>query len=138
MAITGGANAIGYFTHVWKPSYRQFGVPEENRRALAEINAQITRLAPAILGKEVGGKATVSEAGVKVDALFRAHDGSLYVFAVNYDERLKETAATFEVPHLADGAAVEVLDEGRTLRAGAGRFTDRFDPLAVHLYRVKR
>lgn len=138
MAICGGARAIGYFTHVWKPSYRQFGVPEENRRALAEINAQITRLAPAILGNEVTGKTAVAEAGVKVDAFFRAHDGSLYVFAVNYDERLKGTAATFEVRGLADGAAVEVLDEGRTLRARAGHFTDRFDPLAVHLYRVKR
>ena len=34
MAICGGATAIGYFTHVWKPSYQQFGVPEENRKAL--------------------------------------------------------------------------------------------------------
>ena len=37
MAICQGATAIGYFTHVWKPSYHQFGVPEENRKALRRI-----------------------------------------------------------------------------------------------------
>ncbi len=137
MAITGGATAVGYFTHVWKPSYKQFGVPEANREALAEINAQITRLAPAILGKPAEGQTAVAEPGVKVDALFRAHDGAAYVFAVNYDERLKGTDVRFEVPGLADGAAVEVLGEGRTLRLRGGRFTDRFAPLAVHVYRVK-
>ena len=51
MAICQGATAIGYFTHVWKPSYQQFGVPEENRQALRRMNDQITRLAPAILGQ---------------------------------------------------------------------------------------
>jgi hypothetical protein len=138
MAVTGGATAIGYFTHVWKPSYKQFGVPEENRKALAEINGQLARLTPAILGKHVEGKAAPAEADVKVDAIFRAHGGARYVFAVNYDERLKGTDVTFTVPGLADGAAVEVIDEGRTLRARAGDFTDRFEALAVHLYRVKR
>ena len=51
MSICRGATAIGYFTHVWKPQYAQFGVPEENRRALRQINEQITRLTPAILGR---------------------------------------------------------------------------------------
>ncbi len=138
MALTGGATAIGYFTHTWKPSYKQFGVPEANRKALARINARLARLAPAILGKRVAGKATPAEKDVKVDAVFRESGGARYVFAVNYDERLKGTDVTFEAAGLADGAAVEVIDEDRTLRARAGGFTDRFDPLAVHLYRVKR
>ena len=137
MAVTGGATAIGYFTHIWKPSYKQFGVPEENRKALAQVNSQLASLGPAILGKRLEGKATAAEDGVKVDAIFRARDGARYVFAVNYDERLKGTDVAFEVPGVADGAAVEVIDEGRTLRARVGGFTDRFDPLAVHLYRVK-
>ena len=33
MSICGGATGIGYFTHVWKPSYSTFGVPAENREA---------------------------------------------------------------------------------------------------------
>jgi len=138
MALTGGATAVGYFTHIWKPAYKQFGVPEENRKALAEINGRLARLAPAILGKRIDGTATAAEDGVKVDAIFREADGARYVFAVNYDERQKGTDVTFAVAGAADGAAVEVIDEDRTLRIQGGRFTDRFDPLAVHLYRVKR
>ena len=52
MAICRVATAIGYFTHVWKPAYHQFGVPEENRTALREIIAQITRSASAILSDQ--------------------------------------------------------------------------------------
>jgi len=136
MAVTGGATAVGYFTHVWKPSYDQFGVPEANRKALADVNAQLTRLAPAILGEACAGKTAATDPAAKVAALFRAHGGARYVFAVNYDERPAATRATFEVPGLADGAAVEVVDEDRTVRAAAGGFADAFDPLAVHIYRV--
>jgi hypothetical protein len=137
MAICRGATAIGYFTHVWKPAYSQFGVPDENRRALAEVNGQITRLAPAILGRPLARKTACAGADAKLDALFRDHDGATYVFAVNYDERDKATRGTFEVEGLAAGTTVEVVDEGRTLTAGDGRFSDAFEPLAVHVYRFK-
>ena len=138
MSICRGATAIGYFTHVWKPSYHQFGVPEENRRALRAINGQIARLAPAILAAAPPQAATIrSPESAKLDVLTRQHDGSLYLFAVNYDERLKKATATIAVPGLAAGAAVEVVDEGRTLRSGAGSFADAFEPLAVHIYRIR-
>ena len=137
MALCRGATAIGYFTHVWKPAYHQFGVPQQNRRALREINDQITRLAPAILGAPTNRKTALPAGDVKVDAMVREHGGNVYVFAVNYDERLKGTSATFAIDGLPDGAAVEVIDEGRTLKVQGGRFSDRFEPLAVHIYRVK-
>jgi len=138
MAITGGATGIGYFTHVWKPAYHQFGVPDENRKALAAINAQVTRLAPAILGRPWSGHVVATEPDPKVATLLRAHDGHVYVFAVNYVEHKTPVHATFTVHGLAPGAKVEVVDEDRTLRAAAGGFTDTFDPLAVHVYRVAR
>ncbi|MCX5675628.1 MAG: hypothetical protein NTX87_11535 [Planctomycetota bacterium] len=137
MALCRGATAIGYFTHVWKPAYSPFGVPEENRRALREVNDQVTRLAPAILAAAPGRAVGIEAAGgVKVDALARSHGGRLYVFAVNYDEGLKETRATIKVPGLAAGAQVEVVDEGRTIPAEAGALADTFAPLAVHIYRM--
>ncbi len=139
MAICRGATAIGYFTHVWKPAYHQFGVPEENRIALREINAQITRLAPAILSDEPMPAVTIrTEADVKLDVLARRHAGSLYLFAVNYDERAVPAQATVTVPNLPAEAEIEVLDERRVIRARAGSFSDDFGPLAVHLYRVKQ
>ncbi|NQT41593.1 MAG: hypothetical protein HQ581_29155, partial [Planctomycetes bacterium] len=63
-------------------------------------------------------------------------DGRLYVFAVNYDERLKQAEATITVEGLPPGREVEVVDEGRTITTRAGSFSDSFDPLAVHIYRV--
>ncbi len=34
-------------------------------------------------------------------------------------------------------AVVEVLGEGRSIKAKAGRFADHFKPYAVHLYRIR-
>jgi len=137
MAVCRGATAIGYFTHVWKPSYKQFGVPEENRRALREINGQITRLTPAILGGQPQRAVTIkSEESVKLDVMAKTLDRQLVVFAVNYDQRYLGTEATIAVEGLAAGVDVEVVDEDRTIRSGAGSFSDRFDPMAVHIYRI--
>lgn len=145
MAICRGATAIGYFTHVWKPSYKQFGVPEENRKALGEINGQITRLAPAILGKQpertvsiqAEGRAEGQAEGTpKIDTVAREHGGRLYIFAVNYDQRLVNSNAKITVAGLPSGAEVGVIDEARTIRSSPGWFTDSFEPLAVHIYRI--
>lgn len=137
MAICRGATAIGYFTHVWKPSYSQFGVPKENREALVQINRQITQLTPAILGQEpnwaVGVKA---EGDAKIDVMARKHDGQLYIFVVNYDERLVKSIATVTVENLPAGKEITVIDEVRTIRSREGSFSDAFDPLAVHIYRI--
>lgn len=137
MAITGGATAIGYFTHVWKPSYNQFGVPNANREALRQINDQITRLAPAILGPVSRRPVKIAAGDVKLAAIAREHDGRLYVFAVNYDERDRKAKARITVEGLPAGTSVAVIDEGRMLRADDGAFADVFDPLAVHLYRIE-
>lgn len=137
MAICGGATGIGYFTHVWKPSYQQFGVPPENRKALRSINDQIARLAPAILGPRPK-RAVAFAAGNKGKLAFaaRERDGELYIFAVNCDERPGKTEATFTVESLPAGNDIAVVDEDRTLRSAAGSFTDTFAPLAVHIYRI--
>ena len=137
MAICRGATAIGYFTHVWKPSYSQFGVPEENRKALVQINRQITQLTPAILGQEPKRAVTVeAEDDAKIDVMAKEHLGRLYVFAVNYDERLVKSSATVTVEDLPAGKEITVIDEARTIRSGDGSFSDTFDPLAVHIYRI--
>lgn len=137
MSICRGATAIGYFTHIWKPHYDQFGVPEQNRRALKQINEQITRLTPAILGQTSPRSALIqSSNGVKLDLLTRQSGDGLYLFGVNYDERVRETVATLQVQGLAPGAAVMVVDEDRALQARDGAFTDTFAPLAVHIYRL--
>lgn len=136
MALCRGATALGYFTHVWKPAYSQFGVPEANQAALREINGQIERLAPAILSRPAAEGVSAETPGLKLDFMARRTDAGLHVFAVNYDERLKSARVTFRVRGLAAGTRIEVLDEGRELKADEGAFHDAFDPLDVHLYRI--
>lgn len=135
MAICRGAGAIGYFTHIWKPAYKQFGVPPENVAMMRVVNEQITRLAPAILAEPVEAGIELSD-DVVGDVTARRHDGALYVFAVNSDHRRLPAEATIRVPGLPAGTTVEVIDEDRALTAEAGSFRDHFDGLAVHLYRV--
>jgi hypothetical protein len=40
------------------------------------------------------------------------------------------------VAGLPAGAQITVIDEARSIRSQAGKFRDRFEPLAVHLYQV--
>jgi hypothetical protein len=137
MSICRGATAMGYFTHVWKPAYSQFGVPEANRRALRQINDQITRLTPAILGQPRNSAATIdSTNNVKLDLLARESNGELYLFAVNYDEQMKSTTATIKVRGLASTTPVLVVEEAREIPASDGKFSDTFGPLAVHIYKL--
>ena len=139
MSICRGATGIGYFTHVWKPSYSQFGVPEANRQALRKINDQITRLTPAILGEPSKRAVSIeAEGGVKLDVMARQTGGDLYLFAVNYDEGMKQAKATIRVKDLPAGAGVTVVDEDRSIQAGDGSFADTFAPLAVHIYKLEK
>lgn len=137
MAICGGATSIGYFTHIWKPRFDSFGPPEENRKALREINDQITRLAPAILADGADRRVSIrAEGQVKLAVLAKEHEGDVWLFAVNYDERLPRAEAVVSVEGLEAGKTVTVVDERRTVRSEAGAFRDVFEPLAVHIYRI--
>ncbi len=138
MAIIRGATAIGYFTHAWRPEFTEFAPTEAMRTELERLNGQITRLAPAILAPKADAAVTMTLSG-EPEGHFKAttHDGALWIFAQNLDRR-EAAEATFDVEGLPAGTAIEVVDEGRTLTAADGTFTDRFDPLAEHIYRIGR
>jgi hypothetical protein len=133
MAIINGATGIGYFTHVWKPSYSQCRIPQENQDEMRRVNQQITRLAPTILADPLEGVRCESPGDKPVNCTGRmGPDGRRYVFAVNLSRTARDVS--FTVPGLEAGKPVQVLDEDRTITAQAGAFSDRFDELAVHLY----
>jgi len=138
MTLCQGAKAIGYFTHIWKPSYAQFGVPPENVAALRQINDQITRLTRPLVAPASSRRVSITiEGNVKADIRATEPADALYLFAVNYDPACKGGPATIRVSGLEAGTRIEVVDEGRTLQASDGQFTDRFEPLEVHIYRVE-
>jgi len=152
-AIINGATAYGYFTHAWRPDFKEFAPTPEMQAEMKRLNNQVTRLAPAILANPTGKKITMT-LGDELYCQFKAteHDGYVYIFALNSDlgpgaDKAKQFdsisprggQATFVVPGLKKRTKIEVVDEQRTIIAGKGKFTDEFAPLAEHIYRfIKR
>lgn len=150
-AIINGATAIGYFTHVWKPEFKEYGPTPEMTKELTRLNAQITRLAPAILAGPVKNKIemTLGE-GLKCSFKATKYEGSTYIFAENNDlgqgaEKAKQFdpifprtgKAVFTIAGLTAESKIEVVDEQRTIIAENGKFSDEFAPLAEHIYKLK-
>ena len=138
MAIIRGATAIGYFTHQWRPAYRQFAPTPEMRKELKRLDDQITRLAPAILADPAAREVEMKMAGggpCHLKATER--DGAVYVFAQNMALSGQADTATVRVEGLKAGARIECVDEKRSLTADDGRFTYTFRPLAEHVYRIE-
>ena len=65
-----------------------------------------------------------------------SHEGALWIFAQNMDMQKRTGTATFRVDGLKAGAKIEEVDEGRSLTAGDAVFTDQFEGLAEHVYRL--
>jgi hypothetical protein len=104
---------------------------------VGQINAQIKQLAPALNAPaEPPSAITVDSSNKDVPIAFTARrkGGSFYIFAVAM--RQGETRATFTLPNVKQDAAMEVLDESRSLTASGGRFDDVFTGYSVHLYRI--
>lgn len=138
MAIIRGATGIGYFTHAWRPRFTEFAPTEAMQQELKRLNEQIARLAPAILAEPARQRVEISITdGIRGEILAREHEGHLYLFANNLDMGGRRGRATIRVDGLRKGTKVEVLDEAREISAENGQFTDDFDRLAVHLYRLR-
>ena len=138
-AIIKGATAIGYFTHRFKPTFAEFGPSEENRKAMKEINEQITRLTPVLCAPDAKLQPKIEiEGGLPAQCLAKEAKDSLVIFAQNIDAAGKSGKGTILLDALKPGTKIEVVDEDRTLTAEQGKFTDDFGRLAVHIYRVEK
>jgi len=150
-AIIHGATAIGYFTHAWRPDFKEFAPTPEMQKELARLNAQVTRLAPAILANSAKEKIDIT-LGEKLECCCKAtkYDGSLYIFAESNDlgpgaEKAKQFApisprtakAIITVAGLKAGTKIEVVDEQRTITSEKGKFEDEFAPLTEHIYKLR-
>jgi hypothetical protein len=76
LALVGGAKAIGYFTHSWKPTYSQFRVAPDVQTEMRRTDAEIAAYTPALLAAPV-------RVAANVPAIARRFHGATYVFAVN-------------------------------------------------------
>ncbi len=139
MSLVHGSMGLIYFVHEWKPVFNEAALlaDPEMLNAVRTLNRQVTRLAPVLNQPTLRGSATVesSDPQAPVDVMMKRHEGKIYLFAAGM--RGTTTTATFHVPGLAAHQSVEVIDEKRSLTpSGDGRFSDTFEPYAVHLYRM--
>ena len=130
--ILHGAKAILWF-HYFGPT------PPEVKAEMARLLEQVTRLSPAVLGPDYAGRIEKTERaeGGRVDLLARQIEGddtAVYVFALNLCEAADKVTFTADF----EPKKIEVVDENRILEPDGRTFTDAFDPLAVHIYRLQR
>jgi hypothetical protein len=118
LSIAGGAHGIGYFPKDFSP---------EIGAEIARDKQEIRSLLPALVEPAI--EANVSGGIVRAGA--RAHNGAIYVIAVNGSR--SSTTSTISVPALGNRSLVS-LDGSRSVTAANGAFTDTFAPLDVHIY----
>jgi len=142
MAIIHGSRGFIYFVHEFKPQFNEHALLDdpEMLKAVTELNAEVTRLAPVIHGAPVPLGVAIQEPKddrppKPVAAMARQLRRETYVFAVGM--RNAPATATFALPRAGARAVAEVLGESRTIPLQDGRFTDRFAPYEVHLYRIR-
>jgi len=150
MSLISGSRGLIWFVHEWKPKFNEHALLDdpEMLAAVTAIDKQIGELAPvlnspaakggvadfALAPPARGAEAARLHAEDRPRAVVKQHRGAIYVFAVGLSAAAK---VTLEAPAAADGAPVEVIGEGRSLKVSGGRFDDDFGPYAVHLYRIK-
>ena len=138
MALVHGAQGIIYFSHQFEPKFIEAGLLADRQMlaAVTRLNQQIHRLAPVLCRPTVVDVVTVESSNdeVPLATLVKQKGEFLYVFAVAM--RDGETRATLRLDGAAPTAEVEVLGEGRNLRAVDGVFADTFHAWDVHLYKI--
>ena len=138
MSLVHGSAGIGYFAHIFSPSFIEAGLLSEPtvKAGVQTINAEITSLARVLNTPSIGNAVTVASqnAAVPVDLMVKRQGGALYVFAVAM--RPGTTHANFTLRGVGSGTAM-VIGESRTVPVTGGTFGDEFAAdYAVHLYRV--
>jgi hypothetical protein len=136
-ALIHGALGIGYFAHVFSPSFIEAGLLADATMANAvkDLDAQIQSLAPVLNTASIqnGVKTTSTDATIPIDTMVKRVGGKTYLFAVGM--RDGKTTATFELACIADATAT-VIGESRSIPVKSGKFSDGFDAYAVHLYEI--
>ena len=81
---------------------------------------------------------TVNESSDNLAYRYGTNGQSHVILAVNIANRSnggKNIIAEFTLPDGIDVTSIEVLHENRTIPVFQGKFTDLFNPFAVHIYR---
>jgi len=140
MSLIHGSHGLIYFVHQFQPAFKEAALLEdpEMLAAVTGINRRIHELAPVLNSPDAGEGIKVEVLGFEAGEaksiawMHKRHGGSIYIFAVNM--RNEPVRCSFSISGCGERAAIQVLDEGRSVPAQVGKFTDDFKPYEVHLY----
>lgn len=142
MSLIHGSRGIIYFAHQFKPTFIEAALLADSQMlfAVTTINRQITELAPVLNSPTKTNIVSVnnSNPAAPVATMVKEYNGYIYIFAVAM--RPLDTQVEFALNAKSENLTetkVEVLGEYRGVIMKDGKFTDRFAPWDVHLYRVK-
>ena len=139
-SIIAGARGIIYFNHSFGGPCTTHHVLRSTcgnypavRQTVTEVGQQIRNLAPVLNAPSVASH-TPTSAGVR--ALYKWHDGNVYVLAGNR-ENVSRTG-TMGLPCIGNGAtAVKLGEDNERIPVIGGTFMDEFnDGNAIHVYRI--
>lgn len=137
MSLIHGSRGIVYFVHQFQPFFREAALLDDPAMlaAVAAINQQITALAPVLNSPTITNSVIVKSRNpaLPVATMTKPFADQIYLFAVAM--RPLEGDVEFELIE-KKAAQAEVLGEGRLIDISNGKFTDRFKPWEVHLYRI--
>jgi hypothetical protein len=123
-ALIGGAKAIGYFTHSWKPAYSQFRVARNVQAEMRRTNGEVEALAPALLATPL--RVQAAPAG-QVVALARRFHGARYLVVANLARQPLRTTLKLA----RDGRFRGFDHSTRSLRVRGGKAVLHLAPLEV-------
>lgn len=138
MSLIHGSTGIVWFVHQFKPKFNEHALLDDPPMlaAVSAINHQIHDLAPVLNSADIVEVEVRSNSEkAPVDAMARRYKGATYVFAVGM--RNQAAHATFTIPGLKPGAAIEVIGEDRRISSRDGRFEDDLTPYDVRWYRMQ-
>jgi hypothetical protein len=131
LALAGGADGIGYFTHSWATGpWIRFAVSPADRDAMTATDADLQALAPVLMGPDAS---QLVEAHGGILTGVRRAGRHLLLIAVNPSQAPVTGQIRFR-GYTAGG--VLAWNEHRTLRLVRQTVRDTFAPLQVHVYDV--
>jgi hypothetical protein len=138
LSLIHGANGIGYFIDTWYPSFREDGIFNDPAMvaAVARLNQEIKSLAPELNIVNIPNLVNVTSAdrSVAVDTMVKANGSSIYVFSVLSTNGT--TTASYSIQGMSGDADAAVVSEDRTVKVVSGKFSDKFSPNGVHIYKI--
>ncbi len=126
-AIIAGATGIHYFT------WQIFKKDPAKLAATQQVFGELRPLTNAIFGDKLDALVK-APAGIASMSRFDAAANTAYILSAN--GRAENINASFAVEGLEAGQTIRVLNENRSIMAGAGSFTDTFAGVSRHVYAV--